>query len=647
MQAAGYKTMLSGKTLNHFSQNLADEAGCLPGWDLLLPLVKAPTAADNAEYKRLAKQNPPQRLRWTYTDCKYIEKIVRPYPDDHLFERAYDFAEDAVAAGHPFFLYIAPLAPHDDPSTPNQYPLVDEKYKNALPGIQGPNYAVPCDRRLGMCPQEPMKGGYTDAHYRARAQAMLSIDAQIDELISKLECMGALDNTYIIYTSDNGFKLGQHNFAQEKWTFFEEDMALPLFIRGPGIPKGVYAATVQASMVDITATITSLAGADATPGYQLDGAPIPFNLIASLNPNPNSPFGTYTGPVWSGKTLPSSQTDTCAHPPRPPPRPPLRPAYPPRKKQKPSKRDEWEDDDEGDDDTFWMSNEKAGFEKRYATLDEVVPISGGGSGSGSPVESQPGRRSLLQAEGHPRSLAESSLPWSNVALMEQWMGAEPWTGNDYRAVRACLPPSAAVAQSERGSSRTGHVCYKYIAYCAIRAAPGKQLVNLMFNLSADPAEIDDLMLRTPRPATLQKLVDRLDAVLTVMSYCWGRTCTDPFSHIHGPDGGVHDLTAALDPKYDSLYGGFSKLGFKRCTKVYAGIGNELPDMRLVPQPQQSPPPRPPRPPAPPLSPPMPMAPKREGPSAPPRPSQPSRPVKRYRIAPKPPKAPRRPGRNGH
>ncbi len=42
--------------------------------------------------------------------------------------------------------------------------------------------------------------------------------------VTKLECMGILNNTYIIYTSDNGFKLGQHNIPQEKWTYYEEDV---------------------------------------------------------------------------------------------------------------------------------------------------------------------------------------------------------------------------------------------------------------------------------------------------------------------------------------------------------------------------------------------------------------------------------------
>ncbi len=70
-------------------------------------------------------------------------------------------------------------------------------------------------------------------------------------------------------------------------------------------------------------------------------------------------------------------------------------------------------------------------------------------------------------------------------------------------------------------------------------------------------------LKKPLPAGTQRLVDRLDAALTVLSYCSGSSCAQPLSRIH-PDGSVVNLAEAMDPKYDSLYGGFKKLDFYRC-----------------------------------------------------------------------------------
>eukprot|EP00955_Chlamydomonas_euryale_P000858 10055-Chlamydomonas_euryale.AAC.4 len=54
-----------------------------------------------------------------------------------------------------------------------------------------------------------------------------------------MEELGVLDNTYILFTSDNGFHLGQHSLLYEKFTLYEEDVRVPFFMRGPGLPAGV------------------------------------------------------------------------------------------------------------------------------------------------------------------------------------------------------------------------------------------------------------------------------------------------------------------------------------------------------------------------------------------------------------------------
>ena len=123
--------------------------------------------------------------------------------------------------------------------------------------------------------------------------------------MKRLACHGLLDNTVIMYTSDNGFKLGNHNMAQvgcgsttrcvlyrvcstehpaslihiqltwivifqcsnqqEKFTYFEEDVRVPFLMAGPGVPRGVYVPEVAAAMTDLTATIAHLAGACVAP----------------------------------------------------------------------------------------------------------------------------------------------------------------------------------------------------------------------------------------------------------------------------------------------------------------------------------------------------------------------------------------------
>jgi arylsulfatase A-like enzyme len=67
---------------------------------------------------------------------------------------------------------------------------------------------------------------------------MLSVDDMIGRLVDALKESGELDNTYIFFTSDNGFHLGTHRLSVGKWTAYEEDIRVPLIVRGPGVPGG-------------------------------------------------------------------------------------------------------------------------------------------------------------------------------------------------------------------------------------------------------------------------------------------------------------------------------------------------------------------------------------------------------------------------
>lgn len=94
----------------------------------------------------------------------------------------------------------------------------------------------------------------------------------MDSLVSRLEESGQLDNTYIIYTSDNGFHIGQHRLPPGKTCGFEEDIRVPLFIRGPGVPEG-YVQDSVTTHIDLAPTIFNLAG--IPPRADFDGTAIP------------------------------------------------------------------------------------------------------------------------------------------------------------------------------------------------------------------------------------------------------------------------------------------------------------------------------------------------------------------------------------
>src|SRR3569833_1413446 len=98
-----------------------------------------------------------------------------------------------------------------------------------------------------------------DKHYQRRTEALLSVDDLVEGVVNILQDAKQLDNTFIIYSSDNGFHLGHHRLGAGKKYAFEEDINIPLIIRGPGVPKNRTTDLVSAH-VDFAPTILHMAG---------------------------------------------------------------------------------------------------------------------------------------------------------------------------------------------------------------------------------------------------------------------------------------------------------------------------------------------------------------------------------------------------
>src|SRR5262245_18948759 len=84
----------------------------------------------------------------------------------------------------------------------------------------------------------PARINALDALYRKRLQSMLAVEETVEAIITTLRQTGQLDNTYLFFSSDNGFHLGQHRLPAGKNTEFEEDLHVPMIVRGPGVPRG-------------------------------------------------------------------------------------------------------------------------------------------------------------------------------------------------------------------------------------------------------------------------------------------------------------------------------------------------------------------------------------------------------------------------
>lgn len=115
---------------------------------------------------------------------------------------------------------------------------------------------------------------YIDDYHRARLQSLQSVDELVEQVTKQLEDAGLLDETYIIYSSDNGFHLGQHRLPPGKECGFEEDIRVPLFIRGPGIAASQVEKAVT-THIDLAPTVLKLAGVPLRKDS--DGTPIPVS----------------------------------------------------------------------------------------------------------------------------------------------------------------------------------------------------------------------------------------------------------------------------------------------------------------------------------------------------------------------------------
>jgi N-acetylglucosamine-6-sulfatase len=213
------------------------------------------------------------------------------YSPDLMTQYALGYLDDAASRNEPFFIAVAPIAPHSNMrlQEPRQFDLPEYAERHAglfsdykIPRTENFNPDIPSGvswvRELPKLNQTLID--YHDEFQRARLRALQSVDEMIDGLVDSLRDKDLLDNTYIIYTTDNGFHISQHRLPPGKECPFEEDIHIPLMIRGPGVPIGE-TANVVSSHTDLTPTILKLAGGKRP---DLDGYPIPLDADALSAP---------------------------------------------------------------------------------------------------------------------------------------------------------------------------------------------------------------------------------------------------------------------------------------------------------------------------------------------------------------------------
>lgn len=230
IQAIGYRTALMGKYLNGYP-NGAAENYIPPGWTEWVSPLDVRGSQLYASYNYQMNENG--------TIVNYGDS-EEDYMTDVLHKKAERFIEESTKNHQAFFLYLAPFAPHQPAIPPKRHA---KKFPNLqLP--QGPSFNEEdvSDKPQFVQNKERLSKKDIDfltEEYRERARALQAVDDMIVSLVTTLQEAGQLNNTYIFFTSDNGFHMGEHRLPFGKLSGYEEDILVPLLVRGPGITPGI------------------------------------------------------------------------------------------------------------------------------------------------------------------------------------------------------------------------------------------------------------------------------------------------------------------------------------------------------------------------------------------------------------------------
>lgn len=246
MRDSGYRTMHVGKFHHHNFDNRVP-----PGWDDF-------RLTGGARYYgsfRFSNENDPAGQWFQTEDNKYITTVDG---DD-----AVELIQQQQQSQQSFFLYVAPIAPHS-PHTAVPEDMVEVQYQDfaadhvlaLTPDLYEADVSDK-PRHLQCITPEHWKP-YLERSYISRLRAIKSVDDLVGRIVQAIDSIGATDQTFILFTSDNGFQLGQHNL-QNKTDPFQRTTNVPLLVKGPGVPAKLTASHLLAH-IDICPTILDLAG---------------------------------------------------------------------------------------------------------------------------------------------------------------------------------------------------------------------------------------------------------------------------------------------------------------------------------------------------------------------------------------------------
>ncbi len=229
---AGYSTAIVGKYLN--------------SWNL----AKAPPYFD-----RWAIEDA-----YAYYDNRFNidgeQRVVARYLTDFIATKATQFLEDFEERDRrPWFLYVAPLAPHEPFTAEARYADIPITERETNPAMEERDLAD----KPAFVRSLQVGRNWTYQLPRKQARTLKSVDDLVHDLFTRMRTLGELDDTLALYLSDNGYLWGEHGIV-EKRVPYTAAIKIPLLLRQPGRVAAGEVDTRIVANIDIAPTVLDAAG---------------------------------------------------------------------------------------------------------------------------------------------------------------------------------------------------------------------------------------------------------------------------------------------------------------------------------------------------------------------------------------------------
>jgi len=330
MQSAGYHTVHIGKYINGYGMYNRPTVRVPSGWS------EWHGSADPSTYQMYGyRLNEPSRVNpfssTVYGDF-YTEE-AQNYGTDVYTGKALRVIDQQARQRAPFLIQLAYLAPHVE-----TLPLTDGTWKDSWADVDKPAAGSGIDiasippraalRHQAMdldgiaLPQDPSFNEADRSDKQsfvrnlpaltsddieelrldniARKRSLFAVTEGVGAIVARLKATGQLDNTYIVFTGDNGYILGQHAITYGKYFPYEPALRIPMMMRGPGIPAHTVIGGITSEM-DITPTILELAKVKAT--RPIDGISL-LGVMTKKKALPSRTILLSSGPQQSANGTP-------------------------------------------------------------------------------------------------------------------------------------------------------------------------------------------------------------------------------------------------------------------------------------------------------------------------------------------------------